>query len=116
MSFCRVFDSPSELIARYILLYHLQKSPTLDLTWSGRSFIYAPNRGKETETKMVWPHLKIFWHGEDNSAVNSKRNNRRRDDKTASKNGQEWSGHQTTGKGGKVLLQRHLLCFDDPRQ
>ena len=24
------------------------------------------NHGKETETQMVWPHLKIFWHGEDN--------------------------------------------------
>ena len=42
----------------------------------------------------------------------------RRDDKIASMNGQEWSleiprGQQKTGKGGKVLLQRHLWCFDD---
>ena len=23
---------------------------------------------KETKAQMVWPHLKILWHGEDNSA------------------------------------------------
>ena len=27
-----------------------------------------PNHGEETETLMVWPHLKILWYGEDNSA------------------------------------------------
>ena len=31
----------------------------------------SPNHGKETETQMVWPHLKIRWHGEDNSAGGS---------------------------------------------
>ena len=56
------------------------KNLTLDLTWSGTSFIYPPNHGKETETRMVWPHLKIFWHGEDNSAVDSKR--KKKEEKT----------------------------------
>ena len=77
MSFCIVIDSPSELIARYMAASSA-KSLTLDLTWSGRSFIYAPNHGKETEIQMVWPHLKIFWHDEDNSAADSKRNNKER--------------------------------------
>ena len=70
MSFCRVIDSPSELIARYMSVSPA-KNLTLDLTWSGRSFIYPPSHGEETETRMVWPHLKIFRHGEDNSAVDS---------------------------------------------
>ena len=77
MSFSRVIDSPSKLIARDMAVSSA-KSLTLDLTWSGRSFIYAPNHGKETETQMVWPHLRIFWHGEDNSAGDSKRNKKER--------------------------------------
>ena len=77
MSFCRVIDSPSELISRYMAVSSA-KSLTLDLTWSGKSFIHAPNHGKETETQMVWPSLKIFWHGEDNSAGDSKRNKKER--------------------------------------
>ena len=40
---------------------------------------------------MVWPHLKIFWHGEDNSARDSERSkkeeDRRRDGKITSRNG-----------------------------
>ena len=67
MSFCREIASLSELIARYMAVLSA-KSLTLDLTWSGRSFICASNHGKETGTQMVWPHLKIFWHGEDSSA------------------------------------------------
>ena len=39
-SFCRVIDSPSELIARYMVVSSAE-SQSLDLTWSGRSFIYA---------------------------------------------------------------------------
>ena len=39
-SFCRVIDSPSELIGRYMSVSSA-KSLTLDLTWSGRSFMYA---------------------------------------------------------------------------
>ena len=38
-SFCRVIDSLSELIANYMAVTSV-KSPTLDLTGSGRSFIY----------------------------------------------------------------------------
>ena len=35
--------------------------------------IGSPNYCKETETQMVWPHLKILWHGEDNSVRDSER-------------------------------------------
>ena len=31
------------------------------------------NHGEETETHMVWLHLKILWHGKDNSAGDSER-------------------------------------------
>ena len=34
--------------------------------------------GKETETQMVWPHLKMLWHGEDNSARVSERSKKER--------------------------------------
>ena len=48
-SFCRIIDSPSELIARYMAVSSA-KSLTLDLTWSGRSFIYArKSMGPRTE-------------------------------------------------------------------
>ena len=49
MSFCRVIDSPSELIARYMIVSSV-KSLTLDLTGSGRSFMYArKSMGQRTE-------------------------------------------------------------------
>ena len=38
---------------------------------------WSPNHGKETETQMVWPHLKILWHG-DNSAGDSERSKKER--------------------------------------
>ena len=48
-SFCSVTDSPSELIARYMAVSSA-KSLTPDLTWSGRSFIYArKSMGPRTE-------------------------------------------------------------------
>ena len=48
-SVCRVIDSPSELIDRYMPLSPA-KSLTVDLTWSGRSFIYArKSMGLRTE-------------------------------------------------------------------
>ena len=34
---------------------------------------WSPNHGKETETQMVWSHLEILWHGEDNSAKDNER-------------------------------------------
>ena len=41
---------------------------------------------------MVWSHLKILWHGKDNSARDSEgEEDRRRDGKITSSNGQEWS-------------------------
>ena len=44
---------------------------------------------------MVWPHLKILWQGEDNSAGDSERSKkkeeqRRRDGKITSRNEREW--------------------------
>ena len=48
-SFCRVIDSPSELIARYMAVSSA-KSLTLGLTWSGTSFMYArKSMGQRTE-------------------------------------------------------------------
>ena len=49
-----------------------------------------------TMVKMVWPHLKILWHGKDNYAGGSDRSkkereeDRRRDGKITSRNGREW--------------------------
>ena len=41
---------------------------------------------------MVWPHLKILWHGEDSSTGDSEgEEDRRRDRKITSRNGQTWS-------------------------
>ena len=39
---------------------------------------WSPNHGKETETQMVWPHLEILGHGEDNSAGDSERSKKER--------------------------------------
>ena len=48
-SFCRVIESPSELIAKYMAVSSAN-SLTLDLTWSGRSFTYArKSMGPRTE-------------------------------------------------------------------
>ena len=38
-----------------------------------------PNHGEETEKQMVWPHRKIFWHGEDNSTRDSERSKKERE-------------------------------------
>ena len=50
----------------------------------------------ETETQMVWPHFKILGHISDNSAGDSEMSqegeeDRRRDGKITSTNGQGWS-------------------------
>ena len=37
-----------------------------------------PNHDKETDTQMVWPHLKISWHGEDNTARDNERSKKER--------------------------------------
>ena len=47
--------------------------------------------GENTGTEMVWLHLEIFWHGNDNSAGDSERSEkerkeRRTDEKITSKN------------------------------
>ena len=42
---------------------------------------------------MVWPHLKILWHGEDNSAGTVKGARRREKQKTRLENNtKEWTG------------------------
>ena len=37
-----------------------------------------PNHGEETESQMVWAHLKIIWHGADNSAGDIERSKKER--------------------------------------
>ena len=39
---------------------------------------WSPNHGEETETQMVWSHLRILLHGEGNSAGNSERSKKER--------------------------------------
>ena len=45
---------------------------------------------------MVWPHLKILWHGKDNSAGDNEKCKKERetegDGKITSMNGHTWSG------------------------
>ena len=42
---------------------------------------------------MVWPHLKILWHGEDNSARDSERSKKeRKTEKRWEDNIKEWTG------------------------
>ena len=70
---------------------------------------------------MVWPHLKILWHGEDSSAGDSEKNKKER--KTEEETTRQHQGMESgdslwqrkPGKGGKALLQRHLWCPDDLR-
>ena len=55
---------------------------------------WSPNQGKKTVTLMVWPHLKILWHGEDNSARDSERSNKERktEEERWEDNIKEWTG------------------------
>ena len=61
---------------------------------------------------MVWPHLKILWHGEDSSAEDRKRARKGgRQKKRCVDNNKEWTGmkipcgQRKTVKGGKVQLR-----------
>ena len=36
---------------------------------------------KKRKIQMVWPHLKVLWHGEDNSAGDSERSKERKTEK-----------------------------------
>ena len=56
---------------------------------------WSANHGKETETQMVWPHLKILWHGEDNSAGDSERSKEER--KTEEEMGRSHQGMDGNG-------------------
>ena len=40
--------------------------------------LFMFNEFQETETQMVWPHLKILWHGEDNFAWDGERSKKER--------------------------------------
>ena len=83
-----------------------------------------PYPGQETEAKMVWPCLEVFWFSKDNPIGHSSRKkkkkeaDRRRGSKTISKSGQEWTlpaqlGQLKTGQNRKGLLRIHLWCPDD---
>ena len=37
----------------------------------------TPDPGQEAETKVVWPHLKVFWFSEDNPTGDSERKKKR---------------------------------------
>ena len=96
--------------------------------WWTRGFVeeckwsawWSPKHGEESQ--MVWPHLKILWHDEDNPAGIVKGERRRgRQMKRWEYNIEEWTwmdlkipwGQEKTDKGGKVLLQCHRWCPDD---
>ena len=49
-----------------------------DCNWSAWSAWWSPKHGKETETQMAWPNLKILWHGQNNSARDSERSKKER--------------------------------------
>ena len=70
---------------------------------------WSPNHGKEMETQMVWPHLNILWHGEDNSARDSERSKKER--KTEEEMGRQhqgmdrnwvWRFHESSGRQGRM--------------
>ena len=61
---------------------------------------WSPNHGKEMETQMVWPHLKILGHGEDNSAGDSERSKKER--KTEEEMGRKHQGMDGNGVGDSL--------------
>ena len=67
---------------------------------------------------MVWAHLKILWHGEDNSAGDSERRKRRgRHKERWEDNIKEWTGIEfgdsLRAAEDREGLQRHMWCPDD---
>ena len=74
----------------------------------------TPDLGQETESKVVWTCLKVFWLSKDNSAGHSARKkeekvDRRRGGKMILKSRQGWTllpqlGKLKTGQGGRGLL------------
>ena len=72
---------------------------------------------------MVWPCFKVCWFSKDNPTGHSERKKkkkaaRRRDGKTVSKSGQEWTlpaqlGQLKIGQDGKGLLGIHLWRPDN---
>ena len=67
------------------------------------------NHGEEAETQMVWPHLKIFCHGEDNSAGNSERSKRGKQKKRWEVNIKELTGMEF-GDSMKAAENRERYC------
>ena len=83
--------------------------------------------GKEMETQMVWPHLKILWHGEDKSAgpegPEKGARRRGRQKKRREDNIKEWTGMEfgdslraaDDREGWKGIIATSLWCPDDLR-
>ena len=57
----------SEMFLSLHMIFNLERAAVV---WASLKRILS---GEETETQMVWPHLKILWHGEYNSTRDSKR-------------------------------------------
>ena len=55
----------------------------------------TPDTGQETETKVIWPRLKIFWSGKDDNIGHSERQSKRsrdRQKKWCEDNTKKWTG------------------------
>ena len=69
---------------------------------------WSPNHSKEMETQMVWPHLKILWHGEDNSSGDSERSKKERKTEEMGRQHQGMDGNgvwrfpEGSGRQGRV--------------
>ena len=59
-------------------------------------------------TQMVRPYLKSLWHGQDNSAGNSKRQGKRRENNISVWIGLEFGVENRTG--WRWMLKSHLWC------
>ena len=74
--------------------------------------------GQETETRMVWPCLKDFFGSAKTILQGTVKGQRKRDGKTISKGGQEWTlqaqlEQMKTGQDGQGLLRILLWCPGD---
>ena len=74
---------------------------------------WSVNHGEEAKIQMEWPHLKILWHGRENSAGDSEMSKT----KMCEDSIKEWTGMGLgiawrQRKMGNVLLHRHPWCPD----
>ena len=91
----------------------LQQDPGCSLsTWW-----WALNHGEEAQTQTVWPHLKILWHDEDNSAVDSERSKKETEieeevGRQHQRRDRNWVWRFPWGdEGNERWLQRYLWCL-----